>query len=83
MKDAWTEFKTAVLPWLLAGAVVVLLQAAYAREAENLRKALAAQAVELGRIHDLIAQQGYISAPVSTTTVVAPSPTPAARPRSK
>ena len=98
MREAWIELKTVVLPWLVAASVVGLVIWLSQREITRLNEALVGQQQELTRIHDLLAQQGYIAPPVSSTTVVAPNtsilapsmvvapssrPTSAAQPRSR
>lgn len=66
----WIEFKTAILPWLIAAAVVVLLIAEHQRTTAALVAANGrlAEAVELqGRaldgVRDLLAKQGYTLPP--------------------
>ena len=91
IREVWTEIKTVVLPWLIAASVVGLVLWSNQREVLRLNEALVGQRQELTRIHDLLAQQGYIAPPLSSTTVVAPSavvapsprPTSAAQPRSR
>lgn len=66
----WVEFKTAILPWLIAAAVVVLLIAEHQRTTAALVAANGrlAEAVELqGRaldgVRELLAKQGYTLPP--------------------
>lgn len=66
----WAEFKTTILPWLIAAAVVVLLMMEHRRTTDALIAANArlADAVELqGRaldgVRDLLAKQGYTLPP--------------------
>lgn len=66
----WTEFKTTILPWLIAAAVVVLLITEHQRTTNALVAANGrlAEAVELqGRaldgVRELLAKQGYTLPP--------------------
>ena len=66
----WTEFKTTILPWLIAAAVVALLITEHQRTTAALVAANGrlAEAVELqGRaldgVRNLLAQQGYTLPP--------------------
>jgi hypothetical protein len=66
----WAEFKTAILPWLIAGGVVALLMMEHQRTTAALVAANArlAEAVELqGRaldgVRDLLSKQGYTLPP--------------------
>ncbi len=66
----WTEFKTTILPWVIAAAVVVLLITEHKRTTAELVAANGrlAEAVEIqGRaldgVRDLLAKQGYTLPP--------------------
>ena len=66
----WTEFKTTILPWLIAAAVIVLLITEHQRTTNALVAANGrlADAVELqGRaldgVRELLAKQGYTLPP--------------------
>lgn len=66
----WVEFKTTILPWLIAAAVVVLLITEHQRTTNALIAANGrlAEAVELqGRaldgVRELLAKQGYTLPP--------------------
>ena len=86
IREVWTEFKTCLFPWILAGAVILLLNGQHRREMTLLETQLKASVAEITRVHDLLAQQGYIAPPVSTSTIIAApvaDPPQAARPRSK
>jgi hypothetical protein len=67
----WTEFKTTILPWLLAGAVVAFLITEHRRTTEALLQAngrLANAVEEQGKALDgvraLLASQGYTLPPL-------------------
>ena len=69
----WTEFKTTILPWLLAGGVVTFLIAEHHRTTDALLAANArlATAVEqqgkaLDGVRGLLASQGYTLPPLAT-----------------
>jgi hypothetical protein len=68
----WTEFKNAILPWLLASAVVAFLITEHRRTTEALLAANArlASAVDqqgkaLDGVRALLASQGYTLPPLS------------------
>lgn len=68
----WTEFKNAILPWLLAGAVVAFLIAEHRRTTAalmdaNIRLASAVeqQGKALDGIRGLLAAQGYTLPPLA------------------
>jgi len=68
----WTEFKNAILPWLLASAVVAFLIAEHRRTTEALLAANArlANAVDhqgraLEGVRALLASQGYTLPPLT------------------
>ena len=70
----WTEFKTSILPWLLAGAVVAFLIAEHRRTTGALLEANTrlADAVEqqgkaLDGVRALLASQGYTLPPLTET----------------
>jgi hypothetical protein len=70
--NIWTEFKNAILPWLLAGAVVAFMIAEHRRTTGALLDANArlANAVEeqgraLDGVRALLASQGYTLPPLS------------------
>ena len=69
----WTEFKTTILPWLLAGGVVTFLIAEHRRTtdallAANARLATAVdqQGKALDGVRGLLASQGYTLPPLAT-----------------
>jgi hypothetical protein len=66
----WAEFKTAVLPWLIAAAVLAILMSEHQRTTAALLAANGrlADAVEqqgraLDGVRDLLAEQGYTLPP--------------------
>ena len=68
----WTEFKNAILPWLLATGVVVFLIAEHRRttsallDANNrLAEAVAQQGKALDGVRGLLAAQGYTLPPLA------------------
>jgi hypothetical protein len=70
----WTEFKTSILPWLLAGAVVAFLIAEHRRTTGALLEANTrlADAVEqqgkaLDGVRALLSSQGYTLPPLTET----------------
>jgi hypothetical protein len=70
--NIWTEFKNAILPWLLASAVVAFLITEHRRTTEALLAANArlASAVDqqgkaLDGVRALLASQGYTLPPLS------------------
>ena len=70
MQTAWLEFKTTLLPFLIAAAVVAVVMYTSQRTEAVLRDELAAmrvlsaqQAEEVGKMRDLLSQQGYTLAP--------------------
>jgi hypothetical protein len=70
--NIWSEFKNAILPWLLAGAVVVFLIAEHRRTTEALLAAnarLASAVDEQGKALDgvraLLSSQGYTLPPLA------------------
>jgi hypothetical protein len=70
--NIWTEFKNAILPWLLAGAVVAFLIAEHRRTTAALLDANTrlAHAVEdqgkaLDGVRSLLASQGYTLPPLT------------------
>ena len=70
--DIWAEFKTAILPWLLAGAVVTFLVAEHRRTTGALLEANTrlADAVEqqgeaLDGVRTLLSSQGYTLPPLA------------------
>jgi hypothetical protein len=70
--NIWTEFKTTVLPWLLAGAVVAFLISEHRRTTQALLDANTrlADAVEdqgkaLDGVRSLLSSQGYTLPPLT------------------
>ncbi|MCR4300861.1 MAG: hypothetical protein NUV51_04560 [Sulfuricaulis sp.] len=66
----WLEFKTTLLPWLLAAAVIGLLEWRHTADVgrwqeanEMLRTSVDRQAAALEKIGDLLAAQGYTLPP--------------------
>jgi len=60
---AWTEFRTHVLPWILAGAVIGLMSAQEMKRTERLNELLLRQAQSLESVHILLSTQGYLVPP--------------------
>jgi len=67
----WTEFKTTILPWILAAAVVALLIVEHRRVTgeliaanERLATAVGEQGTALEGVRQLLAEQGYTMPPV-------------------
>jgi hypothetical protein len=70
--NIWTEFKNAILPWLLAGAVVVFLIAEHRRTTgalldanTRLADAVEQQGKALDGVRALLSAQGYTLPPLS------------------
>lgn len=70
--NIWTEFKNAILPWLLAGAVVAFLIAEHRRTTAalldantRLAHAVEEQGKALDGVRGLLAGQGYTLPPLS------------------
>ena len=70
--NIWTEFKNAVLPWLLAGAVIAFLiteqrrtTAALLDANMRLANAVEQQGKALDGVRSLLAAQGYTLPPLS------------------
>jgi hypothetical protein len=70
--NIWTEFKNAILPWLLAGAVVAFLIAEHRRTTAalldantRLAHAVEEQGKALDGVRGLLAAQGYTLPPLS------------------
>ena len=70
--NIWTEFKNAILPWMLAGTVVAFLIAEHRRttaalvEANNrLANAVDQQGKALDGVRGLLASQGYTLPPLT------------------
>ena len=70
--NIWTEFKNAVLPWLLAGAVIAFLiteqrrtTAALLDANMRLANAVEQQGKALDGVRSLLASQGYTLPPLS------------------
>lgn len=66
----WTEFKTTILPWLIAAGVVALLMfehrrttAALIEANSRLAEAVEVQGKALEGVRDLLAKQGYTLPP--------------------
>jgi hypothetical protein len=69
--SVWTEFKNAILPWLLAGAVITFLIAEHRRttaallDANNrLAEAVEQQGKALDGVRSLLSSQGYTLPPL-------------------
>jgi hypothetical protein len=69
--NIWTEFKNAILPWLLAGGVVVFLIAEHRRTTAalldantRLADAVEQQGKALDGVRSLLASQGYTLPPL-------------------
>jgi hypothetical protein len=65
--QGWTEFRTHVLPWLLAGAVIGLMAVQENERTARLNELLLRQAQSLESVHILLSTQGFISPPISPT----------------
>jgi hypothetical protein len=70
--NIWTEFKTSILPWLLAGAVVTFLIAEQRRTTQalldangRLADAVEEQGKALDGVRALLASQGYTLPPLT------------------
>lgn len=70
--NIWTEFKNAILPWVLAGAVVAFMIAEHRRttnallEANNrLATAVEQQGKALDGVRALLSSQGYTLPPLT------------------
>jgi hypothetical protein len=70
--NIWTEFKTSILPWLLAGAVVTFLIAEQRRTTQalldangRLADAVEQQGKALDGVRALLASQGYTLPPLT------------------
>ena len=70
--NIWTEFKNAILPWLLAGAVVAFLIAEHRRTTAalldantRLAHAVEEQGKALDGVRALLGSQGYTLPPLS------------------
>ena len=66
----WTEFKNAILPWLIAAAVIALLMLEHRRTTAalvaangRLSDAVEVQGRALEGVRDLLAKQGYTLPP--------------------
>jgi hypothetical protein len=69
--NIWTEFKNAILPWLLAGGVVAFLIAEHRRTTgalldanSRLADAVEQQGKALDGVRSLLASQGYTLPPL-------------------
>ena len=72
--NIWTEFKNAILPWLLAGAVVAFLIAEHRRTTgalldanTRLADAVEQQGKALDGVRALLSSQGYTLPPLAET----------------
>jgi hypothetical protein len=70
--NIWTEFKTTILPWLLAGAVVAFLISEHRRTTQamldantRLADAVEDQGKALEGVRSLLASQGYTLPPLT------------------
>jgi len=59
----WTEFRTHLLPWLVAAAVVGLMAHQEHRRTLTLNQALIRQAQAIEAQNNLLATQGYLVPP--------------------
>ena len=65
---AWTEFRTYVLPWLVAAAVVGLMASQERQRTAALNGALVRQAQAIEAQNNLLATQGYLVPPTYPPT---------------
>jgi hypothetical protein len=72
--QGWIEFRTHVLPWLLAGAVVGLMAVQENKRTARLNELLLRQAQSLESVHILLSTQGFISPPTTPTDQTAGLP---------
>ena len=63
--QGWTEFRTYVLPWVLAGAVIALMSFQENKRTARLNELLMRQATSLEQVHILLSTQGYLVPPIS------------------
>ena len=68
--NIWTEFKNAILPWVIAAAVIALLMVEHRRTTTalvtangRLAEAVETQGRALDGVRDLLAKQGYTLPP--------------------
>jgi hypothetical protein len=61
--QGWTEFRTHVLPWVLAGAVIALMSFQENKRTARLNELLLRQAQSLESVHILLSTQGYLVPP--------------------
>jgi hypothetical protein len=62
--QAWLEFRTHILPWLVAAAVVGLMAAQERQRTLTLNGALVRQAQAIEAQNNLLATQGYLVPPM-------------------
>jgi anti-sigma-K factor RskA len=72
--NIWTEFKNAILPWLIAAGVVGLLMFEHRRTTaalvdtnQQLAEAVEVQGRALEGVRDLLAKQGYTLPPLDAS----------------
>jgi hypothetical protein len=63
MMAVWTEFRSHVLPWLLAGGVMGLMHVQEARRTDRFNELLLRQAQAIEAQNNLLATQGYLVPP--------------------
>ena len=66
----WTEFRTHVLPWILAGAVIGLMAHQETKRTARLNELLLRQAQSLESVHILLSTQGYLVPPTQESRSV-------------
>jgi hypothetical protein len=64
----WTEFKSAILPWVIAGSLIWLLVSDGRRREEEFAVQQLRLSQSLENLHLLMSTQGYISPPITPTT---------------
>ena len=70
----WTEFKSAILPWVIAGLLVWLVVSDGRRRDEEMAAQQLRLSQSLENIHLLMSTQGFISPPITPTDQTAGSP---------
>ena len=65
--DIWTEFRTHLLPWLIAGAVIGQMSYQETQRTARLNDLLLRQAQSLESVHILLSTQGYLAPPITPT----------------
>ena len=67
MMAVWIEFRTHLLPWIVAGAVVGLMNIQENNRTEQLRIGMLRQAQAIEAQNNLLATQGYLVPPTLET----------------